>query len=126
MTTILDRMPKEKQLNFAISCEYDTHANARVHFDDSGDSYFEVDVTRKDPDSSDDHRRAKCTMTLSCHLWDDGAQVFVRHQKTRTVSLFDDLHDSLSSHLIDLFPTAGSMQKWVAARELEAELLEVA
>lgn len=127
MNTQLDSMAKEKQLSFNVESEFDMSAQARINLDESGESYFSVYAFRRDPEASDDRARAKCSLTLTAKLRNLDTGEIATFEKTRSVSLVEDLYDSLAEHLLDLFPTVGSLQKWVAARELEQlERLETA
>lgn len=124
MNTELSAMTKEKSLNFSITSEYDMNAQARVTFDADGDSYFEACVSRNEPDSASDSRRAKCTMTLTAHLWDNDTDTFVVLTKNRSVSFYGDLYDNLFDYMLDEFPTVSTVQKWVDARLHEQERIE--
>lgn len=121
MNTELSAMTKEKSLNFTIASEYDMNAQARVSFDADGDSYFEANVSRNEPDSSNDSRRAKCTMTLTAHLWDTDTDTFIVLTKNRAVSFYGELYDNLFDYMLDEFPTVGTVQKWVESRLREQQ-----
>lgn len=116
MNTDLSALTKEKSLNFTINSEYDMNADARVTFDADGDSYFEASVSRNEPDSSNDTRRAKCTMSLTAHLWDKDSDTFIVLTKNRSVSFYGELYDNLFDYMLDEFPTVASVQKWVETR----------